>query len=356
MSSNAAAQSPTVSVIVPVHNEMPHLTETIESVFTQELTDFELIAIDDGSSDGSGEELERLARSDDRLVVIRQPGSGWPGGPRNRGLERASGRYVFFLDGDDKLETYALGTMVAAFVAADADPVPVDVVIPKMRGTGGRRISPLFLRYPSGDIALDRAMETLTPQKMIRREMIEREGLRFPEGVVRLEDGIFMTQAYTAARRITYSGKRVLYLFAKRDRGGNTSSQLFRPEDYVDSCRVIATTLVENVADSEEAARLVSEFFGKMGLRFYTPRRWRLSHPWRRRAWVRAHRQFLADFVPEELDGREAHPTDRAKRALIRDGRVRGLSALIDAERRLDHGAELIAAEGDDELDLVVEL
>ena len=84
---------------MPVHNEMPHLTETIGSALAQEFTDFEVIAIDDGSSDGSGEELERLARSDDRLIVIRQPGSGWPGGPRNRGLERASGRYVFFLDG-----------------------------------------------------------------------------------------------------------------------------------------------------------------------------------------------------------------------------------------------------------------
>ena len=293
-----------MSVIVPVHNEMPHLTETIGSALAQEFTDFEVIAIDDGSSDGSGEELERLARSDDRLIVIRQPGSGWPGGPRNRGLERASGRYVFFLDGDDKLEPYGLGTMVEAFEAGDADRVPIDVVIPKMRGTGGRRISPLFLRYPPGDIALDRAMETLTPQKMIRREVIERAGLRFPEGVVRLEDGIFMTRVYVAARRIAYCGTRALYLFAKRVRGVNTSSRLFRPEDYVQSCRTIATTLIEHVPDSDEADRLVSEFFGKMGLRFYTPRRWRLSHPWRRRAWVRAHQRFLADFVPEKLDAR----------------------------------------------------
>lgn len=339
-----AAGAPTVSVIVPVYNELPHLEQTIRSALDQDLREIEVIAVNDGSTDGSGAELDRLAAGDARLIVIHQPGSGWPGAPRNRGLERASGRYVFFLDGDDRLAATALGEMVGAMEHLDTDTPAADVVIPKMRGTGGRKIPSLFLRYSPGTIALKRAMETLTPQKMIRRELIEREGLRFHEGEVRLEDGIFMAEAYIGARRIAYCGKRPLYFFSKQQ-GANTSSRNFKPSSYVESCRLIVDTLRTGVADDLEAERLITAVFVKLGLRFYTPERWRRTHPLRRRAWLRLHRDFLTELVPVSAENRVAHPTDRSKIALIRQGKLGRLNALISAERRLAHSAALVSAE-----------
>ncbi|QIM18335.1 glycosyltransferase family 2 protein [Leucobacter coleopterorum] len=60
---------------------MPYLTETMESVLSQDLQDLEVIAVNDGSTDGSGEELDRFAALDSRVTVHHQPNSGWPGMP-----------------------------------------------------------------------------------------------------------------------------------------------------------------------------------------------------------------------------------------------------------------------------------
>ncbi|PRI11779.1 glycosyltransferase family 2 protein [Leucobacter massiliensis] len=332
---------PLVSVVIPVYNSMPYLTATLESLLAQDLTDFEVIAIDDGSSDGSGEELDRFAERDARLTVIHQPNSGWPGMPRNRGLELARGEFVLFMDSDDTVAPQALSSMVA--MAEDRD---ADVVIPRFAGTGGRGVQSLFLRHPHGEITLARAMETLSPQKLFRREMIERDGLRFPEGRVRLEDGIFVTRAYTIARQIVFCGREPLYFIHKRDDGQNISSQAIEPAGYVDSCRRIARLLMDGVPDQDRARVLVRQFFTRKGLRFYAPQRWLRMDSERRREWVALHRAFLEEFVPPELAAGTAHPTDRRKMERIRAADVAGLDALIGAEHGLEHSPRHLAARG----------
>ncbi len=91
--------SPTVSVIIPLFNKALSVERALESVKRQTFTDYELIVIDDGSTDGSGTIVARLAQP--RLTLISQKNSG-PGGARNRGLAAASGELVAFLDADDE--------------------------------------------------------------------------------------------------------------------------------------------------------------------------------------------------------------------------------------------------------------
>lgn len=323
---------PRVSVVIPVYNSMPYLTGTLESLVAQDLRDIEIIAINDGSTDGSGAELDRFAARDDRITVVHQENSGWPGMPRNRGLERAGGRYVLFMDADDTMVPHALRVM-----ADQADDAEADVVIPRFAGTGGRHVQALFERHPEGPISLERAMESLSPQKLFRRDMLEAEGLRFPEGKVRLEDGIFVTRAYVLARRILFSGTGPLYLIALRDDGGNISSQAIEPQNYVSSCRSIAETLRAGVPDVTRSTTLIRQFFTRKGLRFYAPKRWLLMDSERQHEWVELHRAFLNDFLPESSDARIAHPTDRLKLELIRAGDVPGLDRLIASAPELDH-------------------
>jgi len=71
----------------------------------------EVVAVDDGSTDGSGEQLEILAKFWDNLIVVHQENSDGPSRPRNVGLEKATGRFVFFLDADDYLGPEALQRM-----------------------------------------------------------------------------------------------------------------------------------------------------------------------------------------------------------------------------------------------------
>jgi len=94
-------KSPKVSVIVAAYNCAHFIEETIRSVLVQSFRDFELIVVDDGSTDGTGEIIRRAAAMDTRIKPITQNNSGTAGGARNAGLRVATGAYVSFLDGDD---------------------------------------------------------------------------------------------------------------------------------------------------------------------------------------------------------------------------------------------------------------
>lgn len=97
----ASAGTPLVSVIMGVYNRRHFLAETIDSVLGQTLRNFELIAVDDGSTDGSGEILERYARQDNRVVVLSAPRNAGIAASLNRAIARARGRYLAVMDSDD---------------------------------------------------------------------------------------------------------------------------------------------------------------------------------------------------------------------------------------------------------------
>lgn len=95
--------APKVSVIVPVYNCENYIARCIQSLLAQTLREIEIIAIDDGSTDQSGEILDRYAEKDQRLRVFHQNNSG-VAAARNQGLAHARGIYIGFVDGDDYVE------------------------------------------------------------------------------------------------------------------------------------------------------------------------------------------------------------------------------------------------------------
>ncbi len=90
-----------VSVITPVHNSAKYIGECIESVQAQTHADFEMIIIDDASSDSSTEIVKAYQKNDNRIKLISLDKNMGPAVARNKGIEMASGRYMTFLDGDD---------------------------------------------------------------------------------------------------------------------------------------------------------------------------------------------------------------------------------------------------------------
>lgn len=89
-----------VSVIVPVYNMERHLRRCLDSLLAQSLDDFEIICVDDGSTDSSGEILSEYAQKDERFEFIAQENRS-AGAARNTGMKKASGEYLIFLDSDD---------------------------------------------------------------------------------------------------------------------------------------------------------------------------------------------------------------------------------------------------------------
>ena len=95
---------PSISIIIPVYNVEKYLKECLDSIVNQTFRDFEIICINDGSTDSSPEILNKYAQKDNRFIVISQENQG-QGVARNRGIEIANGEYIMFLDSDDWLDT-----------------------------------------------------------------------------------------------------------------------------------------------------------------------------------------------------------------------------------------------------------
>lgn len=108
------ASAPTVSVVLPTRDRSRLLERAVDSVLAQEYRTWELVVVDDGSTDGTPALLERLASVDDRIVVVRTGGAG-VGAARNAGLAAATGPIVCYLDDDNAMEPLWLKAVAWAF-------------------------------------------------------------------------------------------------------------------------------------------------------------------------------------------------------------------------------------------------
>jgi glycosyltransferase involved in cell wall biosynthesis len=113
-------ESPVISIIVPVYNVEQYVERCIESILVQTFQNFELILIDDGSTDGSGEICDAYSLKDTRIIVIHKINGG-QSSARNEGLEIARGGYVGFVDADDYLAPGMFKTLYDLVVKYNAD-------------------------------------------------------------------------------------------------------------------------------------------------------------------------------------------------------------------------------------------
>ena len=328
-----------VSVIMPVYNTLEYLPEALESLRQQDMpaAQFEVLAIDDGSTDGSGELLDRWAAVHDNVRVVHQANSGWPGMPRNRGLEDSKGQYVFFMDSDDYLGPEALRRLHDFAVAHDSD-----VVVPKHVGVGGRASSDA--PWGTGqvlDADLRKVFLTLMPHKLLRRAFLDEQGLRFPEGKVRLEDGIFVSRAYLTARRVSTLGDYDYYALRQRAAGGNISGGRLEPQSYIGSVTKIISNIRELCADAPLADDLVVLIYRRKALKVFRAERFAAYSPDIQRSWVAAVQTLTREHIPPELQERLDEP-QRTQAALARAGDVRGMLDL--AKFHLEGGPAMPAS------------
>jgi hypothetical protein len=208
----------------------------------------QVVAVDDGSTDGSGRTLDRFAaRQPAAVTVVHTANSGGPAAPCNRGIELATGRYVFFLGADDHLAPFAMQRLVAA-----ADQWRSDVVLGKVVGINGRFIyQDVFARtQPDLDMFESALPLSLGNTKLFRRDLIERHRLRYPEDMPLGSDQPFTIEACYRARRISVLADDDYY-FAVRRLDDHNMSILNRPMQRL-AC---AQRLVEFVADLVPAGR-----------------------------------------------------------------------------------------------------
>ncbi|ARH91466.1 hypothetical protein STRMOE7_15485 [Streptomyces sp. MOE7] len=265
-----AGPAPAVSVIVPVHNTRPYLPRSLGSVFAQTLDQrrIEVIAVDDGSTDGSAAWLTGQARHHPNLTVLTQPASGGAGRPRNVGLTLATGDYVFFLDSDDHLGPEALDRLTRM-----AQTHGSDVVHGRIVGADGRA-APVDLRTTRARVTpFDSPVYwTLAAYKLFRRAFLEQHHLRFVEGRLLAEDLPFGIAALLRADTVSVLADYDCYYLHGRPDDSNASRQDLDWCEYLHYIgTVLATVEAEVPPGPDRDALMVRHFHGEILMPFAAP-------------------------------------------------------------------------------------
>ncbi|SDS24061.1 Glycosyl transferase family 2 [Brevibacterium siliguriense] len=237
-----------VSVIIPVYNCEKFIVETIDSVRQQTLEEgrYEIIAVDDGSTDSSLSILSDLAENKTDLRVFSIPNSGSAAAPRNRGVDEAVGRYLFFLDADDKLDRDTLKRLVHM-----ADTTGSGVVLCKLGSFGDGPPRPVPSKpFSSNQYAVDfiesKANSTLSVQKLFRRTIVDEHNIRFPAGFAIGEDQPFALKAFLHSPHISILADKPYYWLRHRGDGTNVTSRGQTPRKHLERILSLVDTIEEN--------------------------------------------------------------------------------------------------------------
>jgi glycosyltransferase involved in cell wall biosynthesis len=345
-----------VSVVVPVYNPGDHIDDCVRTlVHEQSLPrdEYEVIFVDDGSTDGTGERLDALAAEHEHVRVEHIPNSGWSGRPRNVGIDMARGEFVYFVDNDDWVAPEALERMHAMAVRDGAD-----VVIGKVVGYGPGKLVPknLFKQNRSGVRLGEWApmLWLLSPHKLFRRSLLAEHGIRFPEGPRRLEDHLFVMHAYFHARSVSVLADYPCYHWMVRERE-NASLRPFDPAGYYANVREVLDLIDEHTEPGELRDRLYVRWLrGKVLGRAGGPPflRWEEDY---RRARYEEIRALTLERFHEGIDA--LLPLSwRVRARLVRDGDFEGLKALAAYESGLGTVARVRSVQrAGDALTLAVE-
>ncbi|MFF3751196.1 glycosyltransferase [Streptomyces sp. NPDC002018] len=250
-----------VTVVVPTYNSGRHIEPLVESMLRQTLprSRFEVLFVDDGSTDGTPDHLDALVAAHDHFRLTRVPRSGWPGKPRNVGVEQANGAYVQFVDHDDRLAPQALERLSGMGRRNGSD-----IVIGKVASNFRSRGVPYGLmsrtreRCTVWDAPL---IDSLTPHKMFRTAFLREHGITHPEGPWILEDQLFMVRSYLKASVVSVLGDYVCYTYWAREDAENAGTSPMDPRWYYGNLREVMATVVAGTGPGPERDRLLRRFY-----------------------------------------------------------------------------------------------
>ncbi|WP_215778093.1 MULTISPECIES: glycosyltransferase family 2 protein [unclassified Paludibacterium] len=261
---------PIVSIILPSYNDLSYLETTLRSITAQTFTNFELIIVDDGSSDETPVRLRSLIASDTRLRYARRQRGG-VGAARNTGLEQARGRFIAFVDADDLLHPTFLHTLVNA-----AENSQADVVQCWMHGFADGtpcNFPPTYTVAGKGMAGLDGLRALLTGElpvsvcsRLYRRESMG--SMRFAEGLV-YEDLEFSVRLMASVTRVQIV-PLALYGNRQRQRGIRAQYAPFLVEDRITILQRVKDTLQQSQhwpALRPEFQQLAVRFLGREGFK-----------------------------------------------------------------------------------------
>lgn len=227
-----------VSIIIPVYNVQDYLNECISSVLEQSYHNIEVLLINDGSSDNSGDIISRFADKDDRIIFIDKVNTG-VGASRNIGLEKASGDYVLFIDSDDYVDVYLVERLLKSI---DLDDICIYDAV-SFESTTKVFSEEKYLKGLSNEL-LQAAISSNTYKeylffyispclKLYKRELLVNNNISFPEGTYG-EDVPFWLNCLLVTTKIKYIDY-IGYYRRFRSQSIMTAGSIKNLKDRVDS-------------------------------------------------------------------------------------------------------------------------
>ena len=238
------------SVIIPVYNCKTYLPACVESIRAARLDSYEIVLVDDGSTDGSGAVCDMLAAQYPQVRAVHQPNAG-ASGARNRGIREARGRWLLFVDADDSLDAEALGRVLRDPRCAQADLVIFGLTFDYYRNGTCYRRDPLYYDYDGFLTAQDWGQHfeelflqnSLSPlwNKVFRRELLT-EDCRLDPGLFLYEDLEFVLR-YLQRCDTVWNVPRAIYHYRQSEDEGNAGRRLKRIASIPDLLAVLEAAL-----------------------------------------------------------------------------------------------------------------
>lgn len=334
----ASRSGPLVSVIVPVYNVEPYLRECLDSILNQSIGQerLELIAVDDGSTDGSAALLDDYAERHQVVRVFHEPNSGGPGRPRNVGLDHAAGTYVHFVDADDYLGPEALERLVAMAERNDSD-----VVIGKMVAINGRLLPTRAFRR-TRDRADITDVYSLNVLKLFRRALLEQLQVRFDEAVAGGEDGPFTAKVLLSAHVISVVADYNCYYCRDRPGSQTKRKRTEDPAEYLMRMAERASLLAEHRPPGRERDRLMVRHIGDM-LRPFN-KRWLALPLDDRRRMFDAGRKLFEEWHNDRIQQRLS-PHGALRAYCLQHGHLQAMEDIVATSKKA--AAQDYIVEGD---------
>ncbi len=196
-------ENPQISVIVPVYKAENYLHKCVDSLLAQTFTNFEIILVDDGSPDRSGEICDEYAKKDSRIKVIHKENGG-VSSARQCGIDNARGEYTIHADPDDWVENNMLEELYRKAKEDDADMVICDFYIENENKTTYIKQKPISLNYKAMICELFQQLHGSCWNKLIRRTCYVDNDVKFPLDFSYCEDLIFNIRLIKNDIKIAY--------------------------------------------------------------------------------------------------------------------------------------------------------
>lgn len=231
-----------ISVIIPVYNVEEYLRECVDSVLKQTYEAFEVILVDDGSTDASGDICDSYVEKDARIRVIHQENQGLSGA-RNAGFASANGMYVYFLDSDDWILPESLEELVDKAQREDAEVVFFDANSfadhPEEFQVEQRYIRKYVYETGEGYRVLEELQKhkeyhSAVPLLFLKREFIQENEIQFEAGIL-YEDMLYTYEVYCKAKRVAHLQKA---FYQRRYRSNSIMTSRKNLKHYISTMKV----------------------------------------------------------------------------------------------------------------------